>query len=140
MGIARGGCELADALSAALKVPAVTIRARHNPTDAIYSQARGPVELDAEEFRPPPPAASFLLADDICGSGATLDAVRYYVSTITPAARVFTCTLCRNEGSRVQPDVWVWEVRDWVVFPWEDPATPMLATRLPAPEAARFAR
>ncbi|MGH8899787.1 MAG: phosphoribosyltransferase, partial [Egibacteraceae bacterium] len=121
VGVARGGCALAEALSAALAVPAVTIRARHNPTDAAFSQGQGWVDLDPVEFDPPAPGARLLVADDICGTGATLDTVRGYLSTAASAARVFTCALCRNEGSRFSPDVWVWEVRDWVTFPWEQP-------------------
>ena len=53
-------------------------------------------------------------------------------------ARVaFACTLCRNEGSSVYPDAWVWDVRDWVVFPWE-PHDPGLRTSpLPTPPTVR---
>jgi hypothetical protein len=138
VGIARGGCALADALSGALEVPAGTIRARHNPTDAIYSQGQGRVELEVDGFQPPASTARVLVVDDICGTGATLKAVRRYLSTIAPATRVLTCTLCRNEGSCAQPDMWVWAVRDWVVFPWEERATPTHTTLLPAPAAVRF--
>jgi uncharacterized protein len=140
VGVARGGCALAEALSAALAVPAVTIRARHNPTDAAFSQGQGWVDLDPVEFHPPAPGAQLLVADDICGTGATLEAVRSYLSTAAAAAGVFTCTLCRNEGSCILPDVWVWEVRDWVTFPWEQPATPTQTTPLPPPVTVRFGR
>jgi uncharacterized protein len=140
VGIARGGCALAEALSAALAVPALTIRARHNPTDAAFSQGQGWVDLDPVEFHAPARGARLLVADDICGTGATLGTICGYLSTAASAAGVFTCTLCRNEGSRIRPDVWVWEVRDWVAFPWEQPATPTQTTLLPAPMTVRFGR
>jgi len=140
VGIARGGCPLADALALTLAVPVLTVHARHNPTDAMFSKGTGQVEIDAHRFHPPASAAALLIVDDICGTGATLDAVRRYLRTAIPTAKVFTCTLCRNEGSSVLPDAWVWDVRDWVVFPWEGPSQPAGGTLLPIPEVVRFGR
>jgi hypoxanthine phosphoribosyltransferase len=99
------------------------------------------VTVDGEDVRLAPlaPGIRVLVADDICGSGATLAAVtRRLADSIRPMAFT-TCTLCRNEGSGRTPDLWVWDVRDWVAFPWE-PTPAGETVPLPAPTSVQRAR
>lgn len=117
IGIAEGGRTPAAAIAAHLDVPIRIVRACHNPTGTPYTQATGQVTCNTGSI----PAGSLrdrvLLVDDICGTGATLDAVASALAA--PGLRLISCVLCLNAGACMTPDLWVWEVRDWVVFPWE---------------------
>lgn len=76
-----------------------------------------------------------LLVDDICGSGVTLRAVTNVFAQRCYPAIVRTAVLCRNHGAALDLDVWVWDVADWVAFPWEPPpkvAAPIEWLRAPA--------
>jgi hypoxanthine phosphoribosyltransferase len=124
IGIAHGGLPLAEVIAATLSIPLGHVEARHNATDDLYEQATGTVDHSGE-----PLAArlagraldgTVLLVDDICGTGATLDAILPDLAPhLAPGAVVRTAVLCRNAGARYQPDLWVWTVDDWVHFPWE---------------------
>ena len=143
VGVARGGQALAEALAVSLGVGVCMIGARHNLTDARYLQASGHVEVDLSPLAAGAVAgARCLVADDICGTGATLQAVTHQLERRW-AAQVRTCTLCRNDGAggRPLPDWWVWDVRDWVAFPWEPPPSPHAPTvALPTPTRVRTCR
>lgn len=124
VGIARGGIPLAELAAGRLGVPTVPLRARHNLSDDIYLPASGNVQIAADEAAALAPAVTgrrVLLADDICGTGATLTAVLDRLRSLHPA-EVRTVVLCRSEAAAFTPDAWVWDTRDWVVFPWNDPA------------------
>ncbi|GIG02097.1 phosphoribosyltransferase [Catellatospora citrea] len=124
IGIANGGLVPAEKLAAKLVTSRFWVAARHNATDDLYSQATGQVTTDVttlsaalEGHRLPGPV---VLVDDICGTGATFDALRPSLHPlVAPDARVLTVTLCLNEGSPIRPDLWAWTVGDWVRFPWE---------------------
>ena len=73
IAIARGGTEPARDIAAALAAPVRTVRARHNPTDAVYAVATGRVSCDVAGAGPL--RGRVLVVDDICGTGATLTAV-----------------------------------------------------------------
>lgn len=136
IGIDRGGRDLATALSAHLDVPAVMIRARHNTSDEIALPAAGIVTADPSPLDGRAAPARLLVADDIAGSGQTLAAVSGLLAARFAAARIRTAVLCRNAGSSQAPCTWVWDVADWVAFPWEPP--PGAPTEpLPFPESAR---
>jgi hypoxanthine phosphoribosyltransferase len=132
VGIARGGIPLAELVACRLGVPAVSLRARHNLSDDIYLPASGDVQIAADEAAALAPAVTgrrVLLADDICGTGATLTIALDRLQALHPA-EVLTAVLCRSEAAAFTPDAWIWDTRDWVVFPWNDPArqpTEMLA-------------
>jgi hypoxanthine phosphoribosyltransferase len=134
VGVRRGGVPLATALAARLARPATTLRACHNVSDALRLPATGTVTLDLTDTHLPPDG-HVLLCDDIAGSGATLaaatDALRNRVR------RILTVTLCRNIGTLRDPDMWIWDVDDWVTFPWEPP--PDAATD-PLPPSSRAHR
>jgi hypoxanthine phosphoribosyltransferase len=124
VGIARGGVPLAELAAGRLGVPAVPLRARHNLSDDICLPASGNVQIAADEAAGLAPAVTgrrVLLADDICGTGATFAAVLDCLRSLHPA-EVRTVVLCRSEAAAFTPDVWVWDTRDWVVFPWNEPA------------------
>ena len=136
VGIDRGGRDLATALSVHLGIPAVMIRARHNPSDEIALPAAGTVTADLSPLDGCKVPPRLLVADDIAGSGQTLAAVSGLIADRFGAARIRTAVLCRNAGSSDAPDTWVWDVADWVAFPWEPP--PGAPTEpLPFPDRAR---
>lgn len=124
VGIARGGVLLAELVAGCLGLPAVPLRARHNLSDDIYLPATGEVRIAAEEAAALAPAVAgkrVLVADDICGTGATLMAVTRQMTGLDPAG-VASTVLCRSEAAVFTPDAWIWDIRDWVVFPWNQPA------------------
>jgi hypoxanthine phosphoribosyltransferase len=139
VGIARGGQPLAEFLGRALGLPVHHVRARRNHGDGVYEQGTGMVDIDSSRLRCQR-GAQLLVADDICGTGATLTAVRRHLAAVHGSKVAFACTLCRNEGSTVCPDAWVWDVRDWVVFPWEAHDPGVQTHPLPAPLVVRTAR
>jgi len=137
VGIARGGVEPATAIATFLQVPSFTVSARHNVDDRLYRHATGIVGIDLD------PALSLtglrvLIVDDIVGTGATLDTVRDALRTRAGATETYSAALCRNAGSAVIPDLWIWTVRDWVTFPWERVAPAPATTPLPFPRSARW--
>jgi uncharacterized protein len=121
IGIARGGRRLAHALAAHLRRPHVMVRASHNSGDTVRQQATGRVTLDVTAATNLEHGLRVLLCDDIVGTGATLAAVSAALDALIVPRQIQTVTLCRNEGATDHPDLWLWEVRDWVVFPWEPP-------------------
>lgn len=124
VGIARGGVPLARLLGDHFGVPVVELLARHNRSDAVHLPATGQVELpdEPEAALAAHRGARILLADDICGTGATYHAALPWLSTHLAPAAVRTAALCRSTASAFTPDIWVWDTLDWVVFPWNDPA------------------
>ncbi|WP_327009693.1 phosphoribosyltransferase domain-containing protein [Dactylosporangium sp. NBC_01737] len=124
IGIANGGLAPARGISQLLRTPTYQVTAKHNPTDAIYTEATGTVSYDLGPLTSAVDgqqlAGTVLLVDDICGTGATLTALRPDLTTyLGPTVTVRTVALCRNAGSTLDPDLWAWTVDDWVSFPWE---------------------
>lgn len=118
VGIARGGVELARFLSDWFGVPFATVTARHNVGDRPYAEMARVVEIEGAV---PAAVGGILIADDICGTGDTLTAVVSHVTGQLGHVAVRTVALCRNSGAAFSPDAWVWNVADWVAFPWEEP-------------------
>ncbi|MGH4020503.1 MAG: phosphoribosyltransferase [Pseudonocardiaceae bacterium] len=136
IGIAEGGQTPAALIAAHLDVPIRIVQARHNPTEAPYTQATGKVTCDIGSIPAGSMRGRVLLVDDICGTGATLCTVTDALAT--PDLRLISCVLCLNAGAPMTPDLWVWEVRDWVVFPWEAvPDTSLTRVDLPIPTEVR---
>jgi len=124
IGIANGGLPPAQALGALLDVPVYRVEARHNPTNALYTQATGRVSYDmrrlASALAGRQLAGRTLLVDDICGTGATFHTLRPALARyLAPGATIHTVVLCRNVSANRDPDLWLWTVDDWVRFPWE---------------------
>ncbi len=140
IAIARGGTQPARDIAAALRAPVRTIRARHNPTDATYTEATGRVCCDVAEAGPV--GGRVLVVDDICGTGATLITVTSALTLLAaPGTALVTATMCRNAGSAYRPDLTVWDdLREWVIFPWEaSPPDGLPARYLPDPGQALLA-
>lgn len=142
IGIANGGIPPALAIADHLEVSEYhRVTARHNASDDTYMEATGRVSYDLGDLiralGDRRLTGTILLVDDICGSGATFEALRPAISAhTTPDAQLITVVLCRNAGADRSPDLWIWSVEDWVVFPWEQP--PLGPCRLlPTPEAVR---
>ncbi|MQS38311.1 phosphoribosyltransferase family protein [Streptomyces katsurahamanus] len=133
VGLGRGGVPLAREAARILGIPAIEVRARHNVSDLIGVQSTGEVEVDERQLLTAVAGAGrVLVADDICGTGATLRAVTTLLAAAAVEAR--TAVLCRNAGGAAFPlDVWVWPVADWTCFPWEAPP-PDGSTPLPLPD------
>jgi adenine/guanine phosphoribosyltransferase-like PRPP-binding protein len=138
VGIANGGRVLAYAAGASLNVRAFIVNAGYSTESAIYRQVGSPagsaVRVDVGELARQVPEGSLrgrvLVVDDICGSAGTLDAVRAaLVPYLAADAGLVTAVLCRTPGTRTDPDLWLWQVHDAVIFPWEqasEPATALL--------------
>ncbi len=142
IGIADGGVPLATEIAGKLGVDQFQVRARHNTSDALYQPATGQVTCDftdlADQLDGRLLAATVLLVDDICGTGATLRAVTSGLAAhLQPDTAVVTATLCRNTGAPQPPHLWLWDVSDWVIFPWEQRRADVLTTPLPAPTTVR---
>lgn len=118
VGIARGGVELARFLSDWFGVPFATVTARHNVCDGPYAEMARGVEIEGAA---PTAADGILVADDICGTGDTLTSVVSHITGQLGHVAIRTVALCRNRGAAFAPDAWVWNVADWVAFPWEEP-------------------
>ncbi|MFI9644373.1 phosphoribosyltransferase [Micromonospora sp. NPDC051925] len=134
VGIERGGRELASRVAGLLNIPAAFVPARHNDSDQVGIQASGRVRVEARAIEQLPTAGRLLLLDDICGSGATLRTLIAVITGLRAPTSIRTAVLCRNVGAGFTPDSWVWDVSDWVCFPWEDQPThrtePLPAPRL----------
>jgi uncharacterized protein len=120
VGIARGGVELARFLGGWFGVPVCTVTARHNVSDGPYAEMASAVEV-AGILPDAAAGGTVLIADDICGTGDTFTTVVDHVAGQLGHVRIRTVALCRNNGAAFTPDAWVWNVADWVAFPWEDP-------------------
>ncbi|MBM9624703.1 hypothetical protein JE024_39965 (plasmid) [Streptomyces zhihengii] len=134
IAVANGGTIPGAGLAGRLTVPLTHIHAKHNRTDAIHTQATGNVAVAFPDGFPDALSGRVLLVDDICGSGATFDAVTAALAPrLTTGARIETVALCRNAGADREPDWAAYTVDDWVVFPWETPPAGIKLVALPAP-------
>jgi uncharacterized protein len=118
VAVAQGGRLFGDLLARYLCKPLYEIEAKHNIGDGLWSDT-----LPTVIVKPTPKVvidscAHLLIADDICGSGETLTAVTQQFLSLE-CGGIITATLCRNIGSTIYPNFWLWPVDDWVVFPWE---------------------
>ena len=142
IAIERGGIEPAVAIAGKLGARFHTVRARHNPTSDLYTEATGQVSCTVSGISTEAVSGCVLIVDDICGTGATLHAVTSILSEMAaPGSRLHTATLCRNAGASARPGLTVWDdLREWVVFPWEPHPPAGTALRvLPDPEQAHAA-
>jgi uncharacterized protein len=138
IGIARGGVALAVSLATHLCRPVLTVSARHNSDDGIRQHASGTVHVDLTAIRHVDPGLRLLVCDDIYGTGATIHTVSTALVDAVVPRSIRTVTLCRNDGATDFPDLWLWNVRDWVVFPWEQ--RPSTTAMHPLPHAGHLRR
>lgn len=142
IAIERGGVEPARAIARQLGTQLLTIRAQHNPTSDLYAQATGQVWCTTAGLPSDALSGCVLIVDDICGTGATLRVVTRILRELAGSGtRLHTATLCRNAGASDNPQLTVWDdLREWVVFPWEQRPPAGIALRtLPHPRQARAA-
>jgi hypoxanthine phosphoribosyltransferase len=119
-------------MAAHLSAQLLVVAARGNATEAIRSAPARVVTLDVDGLRACGVAKRILVCDDIAGSGATLRAVNAALKMSAPTASVLAATLCCNAGAQPPPDLWIWTVREWVLFPWE-PMNEAWQTAVPLP-------
>jgi hypoxanthine phosphoribosyltransferase len=124
IGIAQGGRVLAYAAGASLNVRAFIVTAGYQSSGTICQQGGSAVQVDVSELAQQVPEGSLrgnvLLVDDVCTSFATLRASKAALAPFLAAgADVVTAVLCRTVGAKADPDLWLWNVRDQVIFPWE---------------------
>lgn len=131
VSIGRGGRELGIELAKRLMLPVHHVTARHNISDAIWSPAQNRVEVSDFDLHRIPDYERILVADDICGSGKTLEEVRCRLATPLSSPTIMSTVLCKNVGSVLSPDFWIWTVRDWVIFPWEQVPSNVITESLP---------
>jgi uncharacterized protein len=118
VGIARGGLVPAVALSHHLKISNVSVIAIvRNKSDELYSDRRPP--FVAAEVKVNVAGQDVLIVDDIVGDGQTMLLARDQITECKPRS-ITTAALALNCGSTFRPDFFVFEVDDWVTFPWED--------------------
>lgn len=143
VGVARGGIRPSRTLAERLRVPSIPVFARHNTSEDTHLPASGDVMIDLadlpERLANVPEGTAILLVDDICGSGATLRVLRRALSPhLGEGTLLVDVVLCRNVGSDHVPDLTVWDVDDWVLFPWEaDPTSSLPVVELPVPAERR---
>ena len=132
IAIGRGGLRFGRDLSDLLVTRYLEVFAKINHNDEINQAGEGQVEIPEgapEPFLILPPKCRIILADDIVGTGKTIRAVSNLLSKARSDAVFTTATLCRNAGSDYVPDVSAWQVKRWIVFPWE-PTQHQDATKL----------
>lgn len=120
IGIENGGKQLGLDLSSELEVPYHFIKARHNASSAPYSETLEAVSIIDHNISADILSGVVILVDDIVGTGKTMIEARAVIEDLHLPHSIVIVTLCRNEGSIITPDLFVWIVREWVTFPWED--------------------
>lgn len=123
VGIARGGCVVAVALSHAFpQSDFCVIQARIHKSDAIRAE-KGAVRIQAvagaNEFN----QKKVLLIDDVLHTGATARACYEFVNEYKPAAIYYAALLRDTLGVQSDPIsfpfITTGSVEAWVIFPWE---------------------
>lgn len=134
IGIARGGSKLGRDLAEWLNLAYYEVGAKHNKSDDLYSKTKSTVKVDLKSLRTVGNHETLLLVDDICGTGSTINEVVQNLKDVKEIKRLFTLTLCRNVGSAIEPNLYIWPVSDWVIFPWESSPPDGIAELLPQPK------
>lgn len=112
VGLARGGLVPGVTLSHKLKAPLLIISAQ-----SYEGHDRGALAFNVSFTKPM--ESPILLIDDICDSGATMQNVYKYITSIGIEASV--ATLFYKERSSFKPDWYLNKVENetWIYFPWE---------------------
>jgi adenine/guanine phosphoribosyltransferase-like PRPP-binding protein len=124
VGIAKGGRMLAYAAGASLNVRAYLVTARYPVGGSVCHQGGSLVQVDVDDLAQQIPGGGLrgnvLLVDDVCSSADTLLAARAAIEPfMAEGGSIVTAVLCRMIGAKTDPDLWLWSVRDPVIFPWE---------------------
>ena len=133
IGIARGGVPPASLIAKELCVPLFIVMASHNFSEKVFSAPRAVVQIDFAGIANIAHVKHLLVIDDIAGTGGTLRNVVSGIVQIIPSCKISTLTLCSNTGTSFTPTYHIWDVRDWVIFPWEAIPAGMCIERLPQP-------
>ncbi|WP_084965366.1 phosphoribosyltransferase family protein [Thermoactinospora rubra] len=135
VGVGTGGSLPAYAIGTQVDARVVIVTAKHDTSGEIACDLGSLQALSRVE----PLTGPFLVVGDICGSGATLAAVTAALRSLAePRSMIRTAALCRHtDAEDGVPDLYVWDVADWVVFPWEYPPAKQPTSPLPLPMQVR---
>lgn len=111
VGVSRGGLPGAVMLSHMLDSTVETIDATHYDD----RDRRNDVEIGTVDM---PESDAVLIFDDIVDSGKTMAAVLEQVKLAT-AAPISTASMFVGPDRKHEPDYWIEETDEWIVFPWE---------------------
>jgi uncharacterized protein len=107
IGVGRGGWPPAAIVGESLHTRSIGVLAKHNRGDDICQPGDGDVHVDLTKLDGISLRGQVLLVDDICGTGATLSAIRGALVARRGIVAVRSATLCLNEGATAPPDLWV---------------------------------
>lgn len=114
VGIGRGGLPGAVMMSHAMEADFTSIEASHyegtNQQATVQTGTIGQEQLGTDDH--------VLIFDDIVDSGETMKAVEELVKHST-AGMVSTAVIHVKPHRNFEPDYWLDETDDWVVYPWE---------------------
>lgn len=135
VGVGTGASLPAYAIGTQVDARVVIVTAKHDTSGEIACDLGSLQALSRVE----PLTGPFLVVDDICGSGATLTAVTAALRSLAePRSVIRTAALCRHtDAEDGVPDLYVWNVANWVVFPWEYPPAKQPASPRPLPTQVR---
>ncbi len=113
VGILRGGACISSILSDIINKDVITIRVK---SYSGTSKTGKPVVTS-------PPCADLkdkrvLVVDDVCDTSETLKVVKEFLKMMGVRS-IITATLFIKRTCEEKPDLWVKEVNDWILFPWE---------------------
>lgn len=118
LGIARGGL-----VPAALVAQEIGLRRVMAAAVASYEGDHRGASLDFLEFPPDQAIAgrNILVVDDIWDSGRTIELVRRRISEAGGRCTVAVLHYKPAQSAYPdrQPDIWLRETDDWIVYPWE---------------------
>lgn len=117
VAIARGGLVPAVVLAHHLKIYNFSVIAMtRNQSNEMYSDRQPP--LITAELQIVLEGQDVLIVDDIVGEGETMLMAKNQIMQYNPRS-IQTLALAVNQGSTFKPDFFIFEVDDWVIFPWE---------------------
>lgn len=115
-GIARGGLPIGVYLSHRLDVPMRYVDASHY----VGKERKNLVDVEGIHLDGVESGDTILLFDDIVDTGKTMKRVLRDVKTLKPQNfDVVTASLHVKPHREFEPDYWIWETDDWVIYPWE---------------------
>ncbi|MDE5603823.1 MAG: phosphoribosyltransferase [Helicobacter sp.] len=113
VAISRGGLTMAHFLGIALDLRKVyTI----NATSFVNKVQQ---ELQVSNIPELRDSSSILIVDEIIDSGASMERVLSILTSINPNIEFKTAVIFTKKNSRVKPNYYIHETKEWIEFFWE---------------------